>query len=82
MKVISIGTSKGNMGRDTSQTHVVFGATGSLGAATVRRLAALGISTRAVVRSRDRAKQLLPQQSKVAIGRRWDERRKCLCIVP
>uniref|UniRef100_UPI001650506C NAD(P)H-binding protein n=1 Tax=Candidatus Nitrososphaera gargensis TaxID=497727 RepID=UPI001650506C len=45
----------------------MFGTTGSLGAATVRRLVALGISTRAVVRSSDRAGQVLPKHSRIAI---------------
>jgi uncharacterized protein YbjT (DUF2867 family) len=42
------------MGKNMSQTNVVFGAAGSLGAAIVRRLAALGVPTRSVVRSLDR----------------------------
>lgn len=50
-----------------SQTHVVFGAAGSLGAAIVRRLAALGMPTRAVMRSLDRARQILPQQATIEI---------------
>jgi uncharacterized protein YbjT (DUF2867 family) len=56
------------MGRNMSQTqHVVFGAAGSLGAAIVRRLAALRMPTRAVVRSLDRAKQIFPQQAAIEI---------------
>jgi nucleoside-diphosphate-sugar epimerase len=55
------------MGKNMSQTNVVFGAAGSLGAAIVRRLAALGISTRSVVRSLDRTKQVLPQQATIEI---------------
>src|SRR5919109_144974 len=55
------------MGKNMSQTHVVFGAAGSLGAAIVRRLAALGMPTRAVVRSLDHAKQVLPQQATIEI---------------
>ncbi|HYZ58572.1 MAG TPA: NAD-dependent epimerase/dehydratase family protein [Nitrososphaeraceae archaeon] len=50
-----------------TQTHVVFGAAGSLGAAIVRRLAALGMPTRSVVRSLDRAKRVLPQQTTIEI---------------
>jgi uncharacterized protein YbjT (DUF2867 family) len=48
-----------NVSKNISQTHIVFGAAGSLGAAIVRRLAALGVPARAVVRSLDRAKQML-----------------------
>ena len=55
------------MRKNMSQTHVVFGAAGSLGAAIVRRLAALGMPTRAVVRSLDRARQILPQQATIEI---------------
>ena len=55
------------MGKNMSQTHVVFGAAGSLGAAIVRRLAALGMPTRAVMRSLDRARQILPQQATIEI---------------
>lgn len=51
------------MGKYANQTHVVFGAAGSLGAAIVSKLAALGTPTRAVVRSLERAKQALPQQT-------------------
>jgi nucleoside-diphosphate-sugar epimerase len=47
--------------------HGVFGAAGSLGAAIVRRLAALGMPTRAVVRSLDRAKQVFPTQQSTTI---------------
>jgi nucleoside-diphosphate-sugar epimerase len=55
------------MGKNMSQTNVVFGAAGSLGAAIVRKLAALGVPTRSVVRSLDRAKQVLPQQATIEI---------------
>jgi nucleoside-diphosphate-sugar epimerase len=56
------------MSKNMSQTHhAVFGAAGSLGAAIVRRLAALGVHTRAVVRSLDRAKQVFPQQATIEI---------------
>src|SRR5215207_1072265 len=55
------------MGKNMSQTNVVFGAAGSLGAAIVRRLAALSMPTRSVVRSLDRAKQVLPQQATIEI---------------
>ncbi|HJU95269.1 MAG TPA: NAD-dependent epimerase/dehydratase family protein [Nitrososphaera sp.] len=55
------------MGKNMNQTNVVFGAAGSLGAAIVRRLAALGMPTRSVVRSLDRAKQVLPQQATIEI---------------
>lgn len=53
------------MRKNTSQTHIVFGAAGSLGAAIVRRLAALGMPTRAVVRSLDHTKQVFPQQTTI-----------------
>jgi nucleoside-diphosphate-sugar epimerase len=56
-----------NMSKNMSQTHVVFGAAGSLGAAIVRRLAALGMPTQAVVRSLDRAKQVLPPQQSTTV---------------
>lgn len=55
------------MGKNMSQTHVVFGAAGSLGAAIVRRLAALGMPARCVVRSLDSAKRVLPRQTTVEI---------------
>jgi nucleoside-diphosphate-sugar epimerase len=55
------------MDKNMTQTNIVFGAAGSLGAAIVRRLASLGVPTRAVVRSLDRAKQILPQQATVEI---------------
>ena len=55
------------MGKNKSQTSIVFGAAGSLGAAIVRRLAALDVPTRSVVRSLDRAKQVLPQQATIEI---------------
>jgi nucleoside-diphosphate-sugar epimerase len=56
------------MSKNITQTqHVVFGAAGSLGAAIVRRLAALGMPIRAVVRSLDRAKQTIPQQETIEI---------------
>jgi nucleoside-diphosphate-sugar epimerase len=55
------------MGKNMSQTHIVFGAAGSLGAAIVRRLGALGMPTRSVVHSLDRTKQVLPQQATIEI---------------
>lgn len=55
------------MGKNMNQTNVVFGATGSLGAAIVRRLDALGMPTRSVVRSLDRTKQVLPQRATIEI---------------
>jgi nucleoside-diphosphate-sugar epimerase len=55
------------MSKNMTQTHVVFGAAGSLGAAIVRRLAALGMPTRSVVRSLDHTKRVLPQQTTIEI---------------
>jgi len=55
------------MGKNMRQTHIVFGAAGSLGAAIVRRLGALGMPTRSVVHSLDRTKQVLPQQATIEI---------------
>ncbi len=43
------------------RTHVVFGAAGGLGSAIVRRLQADGRSVRAVVRSAERAPEVLPE---------------------
>jgi nucleoside-diphosphate-sugar epimerase len=55
------------MDSNMGQVHVVFGAAGSLGAAIVRRLDALGMPTRSIVRSLDHAKQVLPQQATIEI---------------
>ncbi len=49
-------TTKGD--KAMNKTHVVFGATGALGAAIVRRLATEGKPVRAVVRNTDRARQV------------------------
>ncbi len=43
-----------------SKTHVVLGATGALGSAVVRRLAAQGETVRAVARDMDLAREILP----------------------
>ncbi len=51
-----------------SETHVVFGAAGSLGAAIVRRLSAEGRPVRAVVRDLGRAKQVLPGSAELVVG--------------
>ncbi len=51
-----------------NETHVVFGAAGSLGAAIVRRLGAEGKHVRAVVRDAGRAKQALPESAELVVG--------------
>ncbi len=47
------------------RVHVVFGASGALGAAIVRKLAADGVPVRAVVRSLSKAKRLLPESAEL-----------------
>ena len=51
-----------------NKTHVVFGATGALGAAIVRRLSTEGKPVRAVVRDADRARQVLPKSAEITVG--------------
>jgi len=51
-----------------NETHVVFGATGALGAAVVRQLAAEGKLVRAVVRDAGWAQQLLPSSAGVVVA--------------
>ena len=48
-----------------NQTHIVFGATGALGQALTLRLLAEEVPVRAVVRSADRARELLPDSVEV-----------------
>lgn len=50
-----------------SETHVVFGATGALGSAIVRRLASEGKTVRAVVRDLNLAKELLPASAGIVV---------------
>ncbi len=58
----------GHGGRSVNETHVVFGAAGSLGAAIVQRLSAEGRPVRAVVRDAGRAKQVLPRSAELVVG--------------
>lgn len=51
-----------------TQTHVVLGAAGGLGSAIVRRLLGQGQAVRAVVRSADRARQVLPGNVHIEIA--------------
>lgn len=55
------------MVKNTKQSSIVFGAAGALGSAVVRRLTALNIPTKAIVRSLDSARQILPQESTTEI---------------
>lgn len=52
---------------------MVLGANGSLGSAIVRRLADEGRPVRAVVRSRDPVRQLLPASAEIAVGDATDQ---------
>ncbi|MGE5619970.1 MAG: NAD-dependent epimerase/dehydratase family protein [Sphingomonadaceae bacterium] len=56
------------MERSLSKTNVVFGATGALGAAVVRRLADQGETVRAVVRDLDLAKEILPPSAGIVVA--------------
>lgn len=49
-------------------THVVFGAAGGLGSAIVRQLVADGQNVRAVVRSAERAHQVLPEGARIEVA--------------
>ena len=59
-------TTKGD--KAMNKTHVVFGATGALGAAIVRQLATEGKPVRAVVRNTDRTRQVLPKSAEITVG--------------
>lgn len=50
------------------QMHVVFGAAGGLGSAIVRRLIVQGHNVRAVSRSTERARQILPEDAQLEVA--------------
>ena len=55
-----------------TQTHIVFGATGALGAAIIRRLSAEKITTKAFVRDTTRARKILPEGVELIQGDAMD----------